>query len=365
MTTTAPTPTFDPGDLEAFVGRYAEDFGTLLHAVTVLLGDRLGLYRAMANGEPMSSAEVADASGVEERYVREWLAAQYVAGYVEYDPASERFRLPPAHAAALVEGMSPFYVPGAYLIAGSGFKDVERIVDALGSGRAFGWHEHDRDLFIGTEKLFRPGYAANLVDHWIPALDGVKDKLRTGAKVADIGCGLGASTILMAEAYPRSTFVGFDYHDASIALARTAAASASVTDRVRFEVASADDFPGDGYDLVATFDCLHDLGDPAGAARHVRASLAPGGTWMIVEPMAGERLEDNNNPVGKIFYAASTFICTPASRAQRVGAALGAQTPERTLRELVIDAGFGRFRRATETPFNRILEASVPGGESV
>jgi len=261
--------------------------------------------------------------------------------------------------------MSPFYVPGAYLIAGSGFKDVERIVDSLGSGRAFGWHEHDRDLFIGTEKLFRPGYAANLVDHWIPALDGVEDKLRTGAKVADIGCGLGASTILMAEAYPQSTFVGFDYHDASIALARTAAASAGVTDRVRFEIASADDFPGDGYDLVATFDCLHDLGDPAGAARHVRASLASGGTWMIVEPMAGERLEDNNNPVGKIFYAASTFICTPASRAQRVGAALGAQTPERTLREIVTDAGFARFRRATETPFNRILEASMPAGRSV
>lgn len=349
------TTTIDQEKLEAFVGRWVDDLGTVAHAVTVLLGDRLGLYAAMADVGWTTAAALAEATGVDERIVAEWLAAQHTAGYADAD-GEGRFLLPPEHAAALVPGRSPFDVPSAFLVAGSGFKDQERLVAALGQGRGFGWDEHDDDLFIGTDRFFRPGYEANLTAAWIPALDGVEAHLQAGARVADVGCGLGASTIIMARAYPASTFVGYDYHEPSIALARKAAAEAGVADRVHFEVAAATEVPAEGYDLVTTFDCLHDMGDPVGAARQLRRALAPDGTWLLVEPMAGDALRDNANPVGKAFYAFSTFICTPASRAQDVGAALGAQAPDAALRDVAEQAGFTRFRRATETPFNRVIE---------
>jgi 2-polyprenyl-3-methyl-5-hydroxy-6-metoxy-1,4-benzoquinol methylase len=339
-----------------FAERFAGDLGTLLHGVTVVVGERLGLYAALADSTPTTASELARRTGVDERYVREWLAAQAAAEYVEYDPAHETFRLPEEHAAALVEGKSPLFVPGAFLLAASLYKDEPAIVDAYRSGNGLGWHQHHHDLFTGTEKFFRPGYVANLTSSWVPALDGVEEKLRRGARIADVGCGLGASTIILAQAYPNSTVVGSDYHEPSIELARKAAADAGVADRVTFEVAPAKAFTGTGFDLVAMFDCLHDMGDPVGAAAHVRGALAPDGTWLLVEPMAGERLEDNLNPVGKIFYSASSTICTPASRAQEVGLALGAQASEEQLAAIATEAGFTRFRRATETPFNRVLE---------
>lgn len=348
------TATIDETRLESFVGRWVEDLGTIAHAVTVLLGDRLGLYEAMADEGWLTAEEVADRAGVDARIVQEWLAAQAAAGYVELD--GDRFLLPSEHAAALVAGRSPFYIPSAFLVAGSGFKDVGQLVEAVRDGRGFGWHEHDHDLFVGTEQFFRPGYLANLTSSWIPALTGVEERLRAGASVADVGCGLGASTILMAEAYPDSTFVGYDYHDESIRLARKVAAENGLSERVRFEVAAADEIPLDGHDLIATFDCLHDLGDPVGAARRIHDALDADGTWLLVEPMAGDSLADNLNPVGKVFYALSTFICTPTSQAQPVGAALGAQASDAQLEGVASAAGFTRFRRATETPFNRIFE---------
>lgn len=348
------TATIDETRLEAFVGRWVEDLGTIGHAVTVLLGDRLGLYEAMADEGWLTATEVAGRAGIDARIVQEWLAAQAAAGYVEFD--GDRFHLPSEHAATLVAGRSPFYVPSAFLVAGSGFKDVGRLAEAVRDGRSFGWHEHDHDLFVGTEQFFRPGYLANLTSSWIPALTGVEERLRAGASVADVGCGLGASTTLMAEEYPDSTFVGYDYHDESIRLARKAAAENGLSDRVRFEVAAADEIPLDGYDLIATFDCLHDLGDPVGAARRIHDALDPEGTWLLVEPMAGDSLADNLNPVGKVFYALSTFICTPTSQAQPVGAALGAQASDAQLEGVANEAGFAHFRRAAETPFNRIFE---------
>jgi SAM-dependent methyltransferase len=342
--------------LNQLLGQFVADFGAAFHAGLVVIGERLGLYKALAAG-PLTSAELAERTGTDERYVREWLNSQAAGGYVQYDPPAGRYSLSAEQAFALADEQSPAYLPGAFLLAVSALRAVPQIADRFRTGEGFGWHEHDHGLFRGTELFFRPGYAANLTSSWIPALDGVEAKLKAGAKVADVGCGLGASTILMAQAYPASTFVGYDYHDGSIEAARQRAREAGVSERVQFEVARAKDYPGGGFDFVAFFDSLHDMGDPQGAAAHVRESLAPGGTWMIVEPFAGDRVEDNLNPVGRIYYSASTLLCTPASKSQEVGLALGAQAGEARLREVVTGGGFSRFRRAAETPFNIVYEA--------
>lgn len=351
------TTTIDETRLEQFVGRFVADLGAVLHAATVLVGDRLGLYAAMADGRPVTAGELADRTGTEERYVAEWLAAQAASGYVEHEDGSERFRLPAEQAFALADENNAFFAPGGLQVAASTIKDVDLVADAFRTGRGIDWGEHHADLFHGTERFFKPNYVGHLTSSWIPALDGVETELIRGASVADIGCGYGASTILMAKAYPASRFMGFDPHEPSIRAATEAARAAGVADRCSFQVASASDFPGRGYDLVACFDSLHDMGDPVGAAAHVRRALAPDGTWMIVEPFAGERLEDNLTPVGRIFYAASTMICTPNARSQHPGVALGAQAGERRLGEVLTAAGFRHVRRATDTPFNLVLEA--------
>lgn len=347
----------DEAKLNAFMGRAVQDMGAAFSTALIIMGDRLGLYKAMAGAGPLTSAEVAGKTGTTERYVREWLSAQAASGYVTYDAATKKFTLPDEQAMALAVDDSPAFIPGAFQVIASAIADEPKIRAAFKSGAGVGWHEHDHGLFEGTERFFRPSYAANLISAWLPALDGVEAKLKTGAKVADVGCGHGASTILMAKAYPKSEFFGFDYHQASIERARATAAKVGLGDRVTFEVASAKSFPGEDYDLVTVFDCLHDMGDPAGASAHVFSRLKPGGTWMIVEPFANDRLEENLNPVGRVFYAASTMICTPASLSQEVGLGLGAQAGEARLREVVMQGGFTKFRRATETPFNLVLEA--------
>jgi len=346
----------DPQKVEAFVGKAMGDIGGALTAALVVLGDKLGLYKAMAGAGPLTPAELASRTGTSERYVREWLSAQAASGYVTYDPATRRFTLPDEHAAALADEDSPACVLGGFQGMTAAMRAEPKVAEAFKSGGGVAWHEHDPGLFQGTERFFRPGYNANLVDHWIPALDGVREKLARGATVADVGCGHGASTIIMARAFPESHFVGFDYHPASIERARERAIAAGVQDRVRFEVAAAKDFPGSGYDLVTFFDCLHDMGDPIGAAAHVRQALAPDGTWMLVEPFAHDDVAENLNPIGRVFYSVSTLVCTPASLSQEVGLGLGAQAGEGRLREVVTRAGFQRFRRATETPFNLVLE---------
>src|SRR5918992_3672460 len=292
--------------LNQLLGKFVADFGATFHAGLVVIGESLGLYKALAGGA-LTSAELAERTGTDERYVREWLNSQAAGGYVEYDADAGRYSLSEEQAFALADERSPAYLPGAFLLAVSTLRAVPQITERFRTGEGFGWHEHDHGLFRGTELFFRPGYAANLTSSWIPSLDGVEEKLKAGAKVADVGCGLGASTILMAQAYPNSTFVGFDYHDKSIEMARQKAAEAGVGDRVEFAVARAKDYPGGNYDFVTFFDCLHDMGDPQGAAAHVRKSLAPGGTWMIVEPFAGDKVEDNLNPIGRIYYSASTL----------------------------------------------------------
>ncbi len=347
----------DPDKLNAFMGKALADMGAAIGTSLILIGDRLGLYKAMAGAGPITSQEVATKTGTTERYVREWLAAQAAAGYVEYDAASGKFTLPDEQALALAVENSPAFIPGAYQVIASTVIDEPKIREAFRSGAGVGWHEHNCNLFEGTERFFRPGYSAHLVDEWIPTLEGVEAKLKTGAIVADVGCGFGVSTILLAEAFPNSRFFGFDYHGPSIDWARAAAAKAGLSDRVTFEVASSKAFPGSDYDLVAFFDCLHDMGDPVGASAHVRQSLKPDGTWMIVEPFANDQLERNLNPIGRIYYAASTLVCTPASLSQEVGLGLGAQAGEARLKDVVMQGGFTRFRRATETPFNLILEA--------
>jgi 2-polyprenyl-3-methyl-5-hydroxy-6-metoxy-1,4-benzoquinol methylase len=318
----------------------------------VLIGDKLGLYLAMAGAGPLTPAELATRTGARERYVREWLSAQAAGGYVTYDPATGRFTLPPEQAFLLIDAD----LPGAFQLSVGSIRDEPKITDAFRTGAGVGWHEHDAGVYEGCERFFRPGYAMNLVSQWIPALDGVKTRLEAGGRVADVGCGHGASTIIMAQAFPRATITGFDYHPASIEAARQAADKAGVGDRVSFEVTAAKGYPGTGYDLVTFFDCLHDMGDPVGAARHVRKSLATGGVWMLVEPFANDRLEDNLNPVGRLYYAASTLLCTPASLSQEVGLALGAQAGENRLREVLTQAGFTRVRRVAQTPANMILE---------
>jgi SAM-dependent methyltransferase len=348
--------TIEPADLDAFVGRFVTDLAAVAHASTVVVGDKLGLYQALAQHGPATPAELAAATGCDERYLREWLSAQAASEYAHYDAASGRFHLDEVQAVCLADPAHPAFVIGGMTVASSMHKDEEAVRRAFTTGDGLGWHEHHDDLFVGTERFFRPGYAANLTSAWIPALEGVEDRLRAGATVADVGCGHGSSTLLLAEAYPNSTIVGFDYHEASIDVARKRAAEAGLADRVRFEVAGAADFPGTEYDLVCIFDALHDMGDPVGAAAHIRQALAADGTWLLVEPSAGDSLEDNLHLVGRIFYSASTMICTPASRSQDGAACLGAQAGDARLEEVVTAGGFTRFRRAAETPFNAVLE---------
>jgi SAM-dependent methyltransferase len=341
------TSTIDERKLEAFMGQAVTDMGAVISAPLFTIGERLGLYKAMAHAGPLTSDEVAERAGVSERYVREWLRNQAAGGYVTYDADSDRYALPDEHALALADEDSPFYILGAYELIASLYNDETKILEAFRTGGGLGWHEHDHRLFRGTERFFRPGYRGHLVGEWLPALTGVQEKLELGATVADVGCGHGASTIIMAEAFPNSRFHGFDYHPESIARAREAAEEAGVGDRITFEVASAKDYPGTGYDLVCVFDCLHDMGDPVGAAAHVRETLSPTGTWMIVEPFANDRVEENLNPVGRVFYGASTVICTPASLDQEVGLALGAQAGEARLADVIRQGGFTDVRRAT------------------
>ena len=342
--------------LNEFMGNFVRDMGAVAHASTIVIGDQLGLYKALAE-KPMTAGVLATKTGCDARYVLEWLSAQAASGYAQYDAATQQFSLSEEQALALAVEGSPAFIPGAFQIAIAMFAAVPKLIEAFKSGAGLGWHEQHAALFTGTERFFRPGYAANLVGSWIPALEGVEPKLKAGARVADVGCGHGASTIIMAQAYPNSHFIGFDYHAPSINYAREAAAKAGVADRVTFDVARAQDFPGNGFDLVAVFDCLHDMGDPVGASKHVKQALKPDGTWLIVEPFANDKLEDNLNPIGRIFYSASTCICTPASRSQEVGLCLGAQAGEGRLRAVVGKGGFSHFRRATETPFNLIFEA--------
>ena len=357
MTTIEQPAVIDTEKLMGFVFRAVDEVGATLNTALVVMGDRLGLYRALAGAGPLSPAELAERTDTAERYVREWLNAQAAGAYVDYDPDSGRYSLSAEHAVALTDESSPAYLPGFFQIALGSVLDSPRITEAAKTGEGIGWHDHGRDVFDGCERFFRPGYNASLVSAWLPALDGVVAKLQRGATVADVGCGHGASTILMAQAFPASTFTGSDYHEGSIATARQRAAEAGVSDRVRFEVAAASSYSGSGYDLVTMFDCLHDMGDPVGAARHVRQSLSADGTWMIVEPAAGDRVEDNFNPVGRAYYGFSTLLCTPASLSQDVGLALGAQAGESRIRDVVTGAGLNRFRRVSETPFNLVYEA--------
>ena len=347
----------DQEKLNALLGQAVGDMGAALHATLILIGDKLGLYRAMADGHPVTPAELAARTGTAERYVREWLNANAAGNYVQYHAESGSYSLSPEQAFVLALDNTPVHLPGMYHMIASAMKDEEKLTAIFRTGKGFGWHEHEKGLFEGCERFFRPGYLANLTTNWIPALDGVDAKLRAGGKVADVGCGRGASTILMALAYPKSRFFGFDYHAPSIEQAKQKADAAGVSDRVSFEVAPAKSYPGKDYDLVAFFDCLHDMGDPAGAASHVRESLATNGTWMVVEPFANDDVAANLNPIGRIYYSASTLFCVPASLSQEVGLGLGAQAGEARLREVITSAGFTRFRRATETPFNLVIEA--------
>jgi len=349
-------PILDMNKLNAFIGQFVTDLGASVHAGMVVIGERLGLYKALA-AQPATSAELASRTQTDERYVREWLASQAAGGYISYDDTTKKFSLSKEQAFTLANEESPAYLPGAFELALGSLAAVPRIADSFRSGKGMGWHEHEDGVFHGCEKFFRPGYVANLTTSWIPALHGVQEKLEGGARVADVGCGKGASTLLLAKAFPKSRFFGFDYHDKSIEAAREYAQRDGLAGRVTFEAVKAKEFPGKDYDFVAVFDCLHDMGDPVGAATHVRQSLAEDGTWMIVEPFANDQLKDNLNPVGRVYYSFSTLLCTPCSRSQEVGLCLGAQAGEARIRDVVTKAGFSRFRRATETPFNIVYEA--------
>jgi 2-polyprenyl-3-methyl-5-hydroxy-6-metoxy-1,4-benzoquinol methylase len=342
--------------LQEFMGKAVCDIGAAASATMALIGDKLGLYKAMAEAGEVTPDSLAELTGTTERYIREWLGNQAAGGYVTYEPKTGKYFLPPEQAMALAEENSPVFIMGAFQLIAAMFKAESKIAENFKTGKGLDWCDHDKQLFEGTERFFRPGYNANLVNAWIPALEGVEDKLKAGAKVADVGCGHGASTIIMALAFPKSRFFGFDYHEASIEAAKKKAKQAGVSDRVVFEVAKSTDYPGNDYDLVTFFDCLHDMGDPEGAAKHVFDTLDQNGTWMLVEPFAGDKVEDNLNPVGRVYYAASTSICVPASLAHN-GPALGAQAGENRLRNVVTNGGFKTFRRATETPFNIVLEA--------
>ncbi|HST64618.1 MAG TPA: class I SAM-dependent methyltransferase [Mycobacteriales bacterium] len=349
--------TIDDAKLQAFVGQAVTDMGATISGLLLHLGDRLGLYKAMAGAGPLTSAELAGRTGTTERYVREWLGNQAAGGYVVHDPAADTYELPPEQAMVVADEDSPVFLGGAFETIASCYADADLFADAFRTGAGVDWGRHDDRLFSGVVRFFRPGYAVHLVDEWLPALDGVVGKLRAGASVADVGCGQGASTVIMAQAFERSTFAGFDPHEPSIEAARKAAAQAGVTPRTRFTVAAAKDLPGEGFDLVCLFDTLHDMGDPVGAARCIRQALAPDGTLLLVEPAAGDSLEDNLNPVGRAYYGLSTVICTPGSLAQEVGLGLGAQAGVARLTAVLQEAGFTRVRLATSTPFNIILEA--------
>ena len=361
MTTTEQTgqqqaPVIDMEALMALVGSFVGDLGATMGAGNVLLGERLGLYRALAEG-PTDARGLAARTGTDPRYVDEWLRGQAAGGYVQHDAASATYSMTPEQAFALTDPDGPVFLPGAYELALGALKASTEIEQAFRTGAGFGWHQHDELVFSGCERFFRPGYLMHLLTEWLPALDGVPAKLERGARVADVGCGHGASTVLMAEAFPASTFVGSDYHEGSIEAARERAAAAGLGERVRFEVAGAQALDERDLDLVTTFDCLHDMGDPLGAAQHVRRSLAPDGTWMIVEPAAGDTVAENLNPVGRVFYGFSTFLCVPNAVSQPGGYALGAQAGPSAIRQVVTDAGFTRFRKVAETPFNHVYEA--------
>jgi 2-polyprenyl-3-methyl-5-hydroxy-6-metoxy-1,4-benzoquinol methylase len=349
--------TVDEQKLSDLLGRAIVDFGAVSTAPLVIIGDRLGLYRALASQGAITSTELAAYTETSERYVREWLNAQAASGYVKYDAATGRYELTPEQALVFADPDSPAFIVGAFETTLAASRILPKLTDAFRTGEGVGWHEHHHEFFHGIARFFRTGYLANLVHNWIPSLDGVEARLRKGIRVADVGCGHGVSTILMAKAYPASQFVGFDYHAESIAEANEAALQAGVADRCRFKVASAKDYPGTEYDFVAVFDALHDMGDPVGASRHVLSTIAKDGAWMIVEPYAGDRVEENLNPIGRAYYAGSTLICTPCSLAQEVGLALGAQAGEARIRAVVTGAGFTRFRRAMQSPFNLVYEA--------
>jgi SAM-dependent methyltransferase len=347
----------NPDALNALLGRAVQDMGAALQAPLILIGDKLGLYRAMGDGVPVTPAELAKKTGTAERYVREWLNANAAGQLVQYDAGTGTFFMTPEQALVLALDDTPVHLPGFYHMLASLMKDEEKLTEIYRTGKGMGWHEHEKGLFEGCERFFRPTYLANLISSWIPALEGMEAKLKAGARVADIGCGHGASTLLMAKSYPNSRFFGFDYHGPSIEKAREKAKAAGVADRVAFAVASAKDFPGKDYDLVAFFDCLHDMGDPVGAAAHVKTTLAPGGTWMIVEPFANDDTAANHSPIGRIYYSASATVCVPCSLAQEVGLGLGAQAGPARLEKVARGGGFTHFRKATETPFNMVFEA--------
>jgi ubiquinone/menaquinone biosynthesis C-methylase UbiE len=347
--------TIDQDKLMEFLHKFVGDLGATMAAGNVLVGDRLGLYRALAE-RPMLPHELAERTGTATRYVDEWLRGQAAGGYVDYDPQTKAYSLAPEQAFALTDPDGAVFVPGAFELALAALRAEHKVTEAFRNGAGVGWHEQDAEVFSGCERFFRPGYAANLVTGWLPALDGVQAKLTAGARVADVGCGLGASTTLMARAFPRSSFTGSDYHEESITQARKRVADAGLAGQVTFDVASAQTFDGGPYDLVTTFDCLHDMGDPVGAARHIREMLAPDGTWMVVEPFAGNCVTDNLNPVGRVYYSFSTFLCVPNALSQDGGYSLGAQAGEEAIRRLAADAGYARFRRAAETPFNIVYE---------
>ncbi|MET0788267.1 MAG: methyltransferase domain-containing protein [Cellulomonas sp.] len=348
--------TIDPDKLMSFVFRAVDEVGATLNTALVVMGDKLGYYAAMADGRPITPAELAEQTASSEHYAREWLNNQAAGGYVDYDPESRRYTLPAEHAVALADPTSPAYLPGFFQFAFGTVRDAPDVFTAAKDGDGLGWHAHNADVHSGCERFFRSMYNGHLLTEWIPALEGVSAKLEAGARVADVGCGHGASTILLAQAFPKSTFVGSDYHEASIEVARERADAAGVSDRVTFEVAPATAFTGTGYDLVAMFDALHDMGDPVGAARHVRSAIADDGTWMVVEPIAGDHVEDNFNIVGRVYYGYSTLLCTPASLSQDVGLALGTQAGPAKIRDVSTAAGFTSFRTAAAAPFNNVFE---------
>ena len=351
------SPPLDEERLNALLGQAVVEFGATVNAALVVIGDRLGLYRELAASEPLSSVELATRTGTSERYVREWLGAQAASGWVDYDAEGDRYSMSTEQALMFAQPDSPAFVAGGFQLALGSADAREHIAESFVTGTGFGWHEHAHDVFAGCQRFFEPGYRANIVQSWIPALEGIHDKLTQGGRVADVGCGHGVSSIVIAEGYPASTVHGTDAHDGSIAEARRLAEAAGVADRVTFATAAADALQPDGYDLVTSFDCLHDMGDPVGVARQVRAALAPDGAWMIVEPRAGDTVEENLNPVGRAYYAFSTLLCTPSSLSQEVGLALGAQAGEARLRSVLESAGFTSVRLAAETPFNLVLEA--------
>ncbi|HLX03897.1 MAG TPA: class I SAM-dependent methyltransferase [Candidatus Binatus sp.] len=346
----------DANKLQELIDKMFGDVGAAMGSALVLIGDKFGFYKTLAADGPLTSAELASKTGTVERYVREWTAQQAAAGYINYDATSARFSISPEQALVLADENGPAFFPAMYEIVAATLRDEPKVANAFRNGGGVGWHEHDPCLFHGTERFFRPGYAMHLVSEWIPALDGVREKLERGARVADVGCGHGASVILMAKAFPRSKFFGFDYHQPSIDRARELAREAGVADRTTFERGTAKEFPGT-FDLIAFFDSLHDMGDPVGAAAHVKSALAKDGTWMVVEPFGNDTLAENLNPIGRVFYAASTMICVPASLSQEVGLGLGTQAGEKRLQEVLKAGGFSRVRRATATPFNLVLEA--------